>query len=226
MEKGIPFELITEVPWDSNTQTPQYNPLEKLPVLILDNGKSVYESRFILEYIEAKFHDRPPLLPRGHKQVDARLFARQVEVVADGICDALVLLFFEKQRDEAKRSEESMARQRSKVDGGLKALANWISEEREYFVENSFGLADLAAGSLLGYMNVRFPEHPWKIHTRIWRGIARDWRRGRVSKTLYLPPKRSVTRSCEEGKGEFGTHSAAGFLEAGVNFARIGGLLP
>jgi hypothetical protein len=31
-EKGIPFELITEVPWNADTQTPRYNPLEKLPV--------------------------------------------------------------------------------------------------------------------------------------------------------------------------------------------------
>ena len=47
-EKGIPFELVTEVPWDSTTQTPRHNPLEKLPVLILYDGSSVYESRFIL----------------------------------------------------------------------------------------------------------------------------------------------------------------------------------
>lgn len=40
-EKGIPFELLTEVPWHSTTQTPQYNPLEKLPVLALENGKVV-----------------------------------------------------------------------------------------------------------------------------------------------------------------------------------------
>lgn len=26
-EKGIPFELITEVPWNSDTATPQYNEL-------------------------------------------------------------------------------------------------------------------------------------------------------------------------------------------------------
>ena len=31
-EKGLAFELITEVPWNTDTQTPLYNPLEKLPV--------------------------------------------------------------------------------------------------------------------------------------------------------------------------------------------------
>jgi glutathione S-transferase len=35
-EKEIPFTLQTEVPWDSTTTLPSYNPLEKLPVLILE----------------------------------------------------------------------------------------------------------------------------------------------------------------------------------------------
>lgn len=103
-EKQIPFELQTEVPWDSTTQTPQYNPLEKLPVLVLEDGKTaVYESHYILEWIEAKY-PTPALLP-PLDEVDDRLFAKQVEVVADGVCDALVLAFFEKMRDEKLQSK-------------------------------------------------------------------------------------------------------------------------
>lgn len=30
LEKGIPFELQNEVPWDSTTVTPNHNPLEKV----------------------------------------------------------------------------------------------------------------------------------------------------------------------------------------------------
>ena len=41
---------------------------------------SVYESHFILEWLEAK-HPEPAMLPHN---VDERLFAKQVEVVADG----------------------------------------------------------------------------------------------------------------------------------------------
>ena len=159
LEKSIPFDLVTEVPWDNTTQTPQYNPLEKLPVLILENGKSVYESHYILEFIETKYTDALQLLPKN--DVDGTLFAKQVEVVADGICDALVLLFFEKQREDGKQSEEWMARQGRKVDGGLKALAEWIGD-KNFFVNDTFGLADIAVGSVLGYLKVRFPEHPWK----------------------------------------------------------------
>lgn len=89
-EKAIPFELLTEVPWDSTTATPLHNPLEKLPVLILEHGTSVYEFRFILEWIEMK-HPSPPMLPAD---ADERLAARKIEVV----CDACVLMFWEATR--------------------------------------------------------------------------------------------------------------------------------
>ena len=156
-EKAIAFELVTEVPWNSTTETPRYNPLEKLPVLVLPDGTGVYESRFILEWIEAK-HPAPPMLP---EDVDARLFARQVEVVADGICDALVLLFWERQRPAAHQSEEWKARQLRKVDGGLAALARWAGDDA-FIVGGRFGLADIAAATVCGYLDVRFPDHPWR----------------------------------------------------------------
>lgn len=80
-EKHIPFTLQTEVPWDSDTKTPQHNPLEKLPVLINnETGKAIYESSFILEWLEVK-HPDPPMIPRGE---DERLLAKQIEVVTDG----------------------------------------------------------------------------------------------------------------------------------------------
>ena len=139
-EKAIRFELNSEVPWESTTQTPRYNPLEKSPVLILPNGKAIYESHYILEYLEAKYPDHSPLLPQGPASIDAALFAKQVQVVADGICDALVLSFFEAQREYDKRSEVWMARQRRKIDGGLEALADWLLEsgDQEYLINNPF----------------------------------------------------------------------------------------
>ncbi len=83
-EKGIPFELITEVPWNSTTATPKYNPLEKLPVLVLPDDTGIYESAYILEWLEVK-HPTPALLPADP---EARLAARKLEVLCDGVCDA------------------------------------------------------------------------------------------------------------------------------------------
>ncbi|MDX2159522.1 MAG: glutathione S-transferase N-terminal domain-containing protein [Hyphomicrobiaceae bacterium] len=157
IEKGIPFALKTEVPWDNTTETPRYNPLEKLPVLITESGESVYESRFILEWLEAR-HPMPPMLP---DDVDGRLAARQMEVLADGVCDAFVLHFFERHREPGKQSHEWLARQRRKIDGGLKEIARRIGD-REYAVGDRFGLADIAAATVAAYLAVRYAELDWR----------------------------------------------------------------
>jgi glutathione S-transferase len=160
-EKNLPFTLQTEVPWDGTTKTPQYNPLEKLPVLILGDGKSaVYESSYILEYLEAKYPETP-LLP-SHDQVDDRLFAKKIQVVADGVCDALVLAFFENMREPEKRSQPWVDRQMRKVEGGLRALGEWAEQKQgDYLVGHQLGLADIAVGSLCGYLSCRWPSHGW-----------------------------------------------------------------
>ena len=161
------------MPWDSTTATPKHNPLEKLPVLILEDGSSVYESRYILEVIEAKWPE-PALVPADTWE---RLAARKVEVIADGICDACVLLFWERHRPAEQQSTEWIARQRRKVDGGLRALAE-TAGDREWVVGDRFGLADIATGTVLRYLDVRFPEHPWRANTRTWWRSRRGWKRG------------------------------------------------
>ena len=163
LEKGIPFELKTEVPWHSETETPKYNPLEKLPVLIFPDGKgAIYESHYILDWLETKFPDKNSLVSRDN--VDEALLAKQIEVVVDGVCDAFVLLFFENARGEGKRSEEWAARQQRKVDGGFRALADWYGADdtKEFLVGGKFGLADAAAGSLMGWLKFHFSDQEWR----------------------------------------------------------------
>lgn len=155
-EKAIPFELVTEVPWNSDTSLPRYNPLEKLPVLLLDDGGSVFESAYILEWIERKY-PTPPLLPADD---DGILEAKRYAVLADGMCDALLLVFFERQREHP--SQPWIDRQLRKVQGGLAAVAEGIGDN-SYAVRNAFGLADIAVGSLLGWMSVRIPDITWRV---------------------------------------------------------------
>ena len=157
LEKGIPFTLKTEVPWDKSTETPKYNPLEKLPVLITESGEGVYESRFILEWLEAK-HPLPSLLPDSQ---DERLAARQMEVLADGVCDAFVLHFWERHRAPEQQSREWLARQRRKIDGGLAEIARRV-DRREFAVGSRFGLADIAAATVVSYLTVRYKELDWR----------------------------------------------------------------
>ena len=57
-----------------------------------------------------------------------------------------------------------MARQNRKIDGGSKALAEWLGEDegKQFLVDEAFRLADIAAGPLLGYMKVMLSDHPWQ----------------------------------------------------------------
>ena len=155
-EKGIAFELLTEVPWDSTTTTPRHNPLEKLPVLLLEDGGSVYESSYILQYLELKYPQHPLLPP----DVDGILAARRLEVLCDGVCDAVVLTFFERMRKDAA-SPPWIARQRRKIDGGLKEIAR-LAGDRRWTVGDRFSLGDIATGTVLGYLSLRFPELEWR----------------------------------------------------------------
>ena len=180
LEKGLPFELITEVPWNDDTTVPAYNPLEKLPVLILDDGRALYESAYILEWIE-RMHPLPALMPSDR---DAYLEARQYMVLADGICDAALLLFFERLRPPAHRSEPWMARQLRKVDRGLEALARDIGT-RPFAVGNSFTLADISVAAPLGWLKVRAPDIDWSArHPDLARYYERHSQRESFIKTV------------------------------------------
>ena len=155
-EKSLAFELVTEVPWHGTTTTPRYNPLEKLPVLILDDGNTVYESSYILQWLELK-HPSPPLLPAD---VDGILAARKLEVLCDGVCDAVVLSLFERMRKE-QASPEWLSRQRRKIEGGMREIARLVGK-RDWAVGDRFSLGDMAAGTACGYVGLRFSEFDWR----------------------------------------------------------------
>lgn len=143
MEKGIPFDLQNEVPWHADTRTTQFNPLEQLPVLIPDDGDPVYESTYIMDWLEQKYPE-PAMLPADP---DGALEAKLVQVIAEGVMDATVQLFWELQREHI--SPEWTKRQLRKVTGGLTELDRRVGA-REYVVGDRFGLADIAVISVLG----------------------------------------------------------------------------
>src|SRR6266446_3815362 len=138
IEKGIAFEVMTELPWNPGTAAPNFNPLGKIPVLVLDDGRVVHDSKVIVEYLEML--GRPPhLLP---SDPSLRLAHKQIEATADGVCDAVVLIVLERSRDSAKRVRDWLGRQLRKVEAGTSALADELGGGRQCFVGSAFGLAD------------------------------------------------------------------------------------
>jgi len=182
-EKSIPFELQTEVPWNDDTTLPQHNPLEKLPVLILDDGQSLWESSFILEWLERKY-PVPPLLPPDD---DGILAHKRMDALATGVCDAFLLMFFERLRPASQQSAPWAERQARKVRGGVAEIARVVGNGA-FAVRNAFGIADIAAGSALGYLEVRYPELGWRqTHPGLGRYLDGLMERASFASTAPVP---------------------------------------
>ena len=157
IEKGLPFELVTDVPWNDDTVVGDFNPLEKLPILITERDGIVWDSTLIIDYLETAYPE-PALLPRDPK---LRLAAKSIEVLQNGICDAVVLTFFERQRVKEAQSAQWLMRQRRKIERGTAALASQL-DGKDYFVGGVFTLADIAAVCALGYLNLRLADFEWR----------------------------------------------------------------
>ena len=52
-EKQLAHEFLEESAWTAETTVPRYNPLNKVPALVLDDGHSIYDSAVISEYLDA-----------------------------------------------------------------------------------------------------------------------------------------------------------------------------
>ena len=110
IEKAIEFETIVENPWLPDTGIADVNPLGKIPALVLDDGRVIHDSKVIIEYLET-LNLPPALLP---SLPDLRITHKQIEVIADGISDAIVLIRLEGTRPVAMQSSDWVRRQRKK----------------------------------------------------------------------------------------------------------------
>jgi glutathione S-transferase len=156
-EKKIPFQLQVENPWLPDSPVASINPLGKVPVLVLEDGESVFDSRVIVEYLD---HVSPVahLIPT---ELKSRMMVRGVEALADGVTDAAVAVFLERKRSPEQQSADWLMLQEKTVFRGLEALAEALGENT-WFLGNGMTLADIACGCTLGYLDLRFPEIDWR----------------------------------------------------------------
>lgn len=156
-EKGLPCELVVDVPWNTDTTVPQFNPLGKVPVLLTDDASTIFDSRVIVEYLE-EVKPWPLLLPAD---AGARIAVKRWEALADGVSDAAATIFLERKRPAAQQSPEWIARQMDKIRLGLAAMNNDLGVQA-YCVGGQFSLADIATGCTLGYLDLRFADLGWR----------------------------------------------------------------
>ncbi|MDF0606993.1 glutathione S-transferase [Neisseriaceae bacterium TC5R-5] len=156
-EKKIDCPLEEDIPWNAGSRISHYNPLGKVPVLVLDDGSTLYDSRVIVEYLD-NISPVSRILPQDNRLLIA---TRRWEALADGILDAAVAIVMENRRPADKQMPESIAWQMTKIRRGLAVLSNDLAD-RQWCNGSAYSLADVAVGCCLAYLDFRFADIAWR----------------------------------------------------------------
>ena len=156
-EKKIEYELVEAAPFAPDTNVPSYNPLGKIPILVLDDGTNLFDSRVIVEYLDT-VSPVSRLIPEPSRQ---RIAVKRWEALADGICDAAAAMVFEGRRPAKQQSKDWVERQRAKIERGVTELASELGD-KPWCNGEAYSLADIATGCALGYLDLRHPGIDWR----------------------------------------------------------------
>ena len=128
------------------------NPLGKIPVMILENGKAIFDSRVITRYLD--------------DLAGSNLYSQEniydiltLEALADGIMESAVSITYEsKLRPENEQSPSWMEAQWSKVLHAIKAL-----DAGEFKAMNGeMNMGQIAVACALGYLDFRHDARQWR----------------------------------------------------------------
>ena len=96
------IEWVKTNPWQAEDILTAENPLSKIPTLITDDDKVIYDSRVICEYLDT-LHDGNKFHPENS---DERWQVLRLQALADGILEAGIARFLEKKRLAEQQSIE------------------------------------------------------------------------------------------------------------------------
>jgi len=156
-EKKLDYQIEIENVWSPDTKIQKYNPLGKVPCLVMEDGGALFDSRVIVEYLDT-LSPVARLLPQSGRE---RAAVKCWEAIADGLLDASVMIFRERMRPEAQQSAEWIERHFSKIHASLDAMNKSLGDH-QYCMGINYTLADIAVGCALGYLDLRFPELDWR----------------------------------------------------------------
>lgn len=129
------------------------NPLCKIPTLVLADGRAMYDSRVICDYLLTLADPTRVAGPSGRATWEV---ARD-HALGDGICDAAVALRGELLRPVAQQSARYVTRQTRAIVAGCDTLAAGVGALRD-----RLDLGVIAIGCALGYLDLRHPQIDWR----------------------------------------------------------------
>jgi len=169
-EKKIECELELVDVNPAENPVNAHNPLGKVPTLVLDDGTALYDSRVIVEFLDA----RAPINRLIPDETRDRVAVRRWEALADGVLDAGLLVRYETLREKRERSKAWTDKQVARIHRGMAVMAKEL-EGRNWCHGDRYSLADIAVGCCLGWLGFRKPgEVDWESD---YAGVARHYRK-------------------------------------------------
>jgi glutathione S-transferase len=151
LEKGLMEQIHLEAvqPWPEPVAITPFNPLGKIPVLILDDGSPLYDSPVICEYIDSLTEAPRLIAPTG----PSRLRILRLQALADGALDAAVNIMLERKRAPTEQSISMLGRWTQAIRRSLDHFAADRSRGNQ-----PFDLAEISLACLIGYLGFRLPD--------------------------------------------------------------------
>jgi len=143
-----------------------FNPLRRVPTLVLDDGEALIESAAILDHLDETVGPDRALIPsRGA----ARRAALKVCALATGLCDKMVTLVYERLLHEAT-SDAWMSRCETQIGGVLDALEMACAQRPgQFWFGDHAGHADIAVACAMRFLD---EAHPAIAGQRRWPALT------------------------------------------------------
>jgi glutathione S-transferase len=152
-EKQIDFEAIEVNLFDPamRSQYLQINPFGKIPTLITDDGKIIFEACIIIEYLDRHFSNQPQLIPEDlEKALEVRSLERIIDIYINNGREAL---FADTQRAIEERGSKEVIKAKRLLETACILLDNKL-QERTWLAGENFSFADCTAAPVLNYLRI------------------------------------------------------------------------
>lgn len=156
IEKGLRYDMAVEGPADAAGNVARLNPLRAIPVLERDDGEVYFDSPVICEYLDS-LNDTPRLYPASG---EPRWQALRWHALGQGMMDATVARFVELRKPAEKQDAAIASKHEARIAAAM-AFANERVPAGGFIQGNSIGIADIALGAALGYVDLRH-AHDWR----------------------------------------------------------------
>lgn len=162
----LPFEHRPWSTFGDADRIAAFNPLRRVPTLVLDNDEVLIESSAILDHLdELAGPQRAMIADSG----DLRRHALKVCALATGLADKAVSLVYEQALHQAT-SEQWIERCRTQIGGVLDALeTERASKTTRFWCGDAFGHADIAVACVLRFTR---DAHPGLFDATVWPALA------------------------------------------------------